>query len=152
MRKLPANVKVVNSVWNGNGMIKRKVADFYVAERRAEWVADDQIRLVMSHPKNQAAAARAAAWQQECRPDPNLSRLSHAVACFPQGIRAAEHAPTKFQRPQRERRSLRAYRKSKPLTERPLRELTHGALSADQTWKPPLSRNTIRELQSDSLK
>ena len=52
-------VKVVNSVWNGSGCIKRKVAEYYVEERRAEWVGDDQLRLIESHPKNRAAARRA---------------------------------------------------------------------------------------------
>jgi hypothetical protein len=55
-------VKVINAVWNGNGFIKRKLADRYVTEGRGAFVDDDhnQIRLNLSHPKNRAAAARAA--------------------------------------------------------------------------------------------
>jgi hypothetical protein len=55
-----SSVQVVNSVWNGSGYIKRKVADYYAGEGRAEWIGSGQLRLVMSHPKNIAAAERAA--------------------------------------------------------------------------------------------
>ena len=62
-------------------MIKRKVAEYYVAEGRAEWVGGgdgfghDLLRLVSSHPKNVAAADRASAWWRQnnpvvCSPDP----------------------------------------------------------------------------------
>lgn len=63
-----SKVRIVNSVWNGNGVIKRKIAECYVREGRAEWVAGDQLRLVLSHPKNQAALARAKAWQEDYVP------------------------------------------------------------------------------------
>jgi hypothetical protein len=52
-------VKVVNSIWNGPGTIRRKKAEHYVSVGRAEWVAPDQVRMVTSHPENRAAAARA---------------------------------------------------------------------------------------------
>jgi hypothetical protein len=58
-KKLSTHVKIVNSVFNGSGYLKRKVAEYYVAEGRAEFVADDQLRLIESHPKNRAAARRA---------------------------------------------------------------------------------------------
>jgi len=59
-KKVSTHVKMVNSVFNGSGYLKRKVAEYYVAEGRAEFVADDQLRLIESHPKNRAAARRAA--------------------------------------------------------------------------------------------
>lgn len=65
---MSAKVKVVNPVWNGNGIIKRKVADYYVSEGRAEWIGEDQLRLVATHPKNQVAAERASAWWRENNP------------------------------------------------------------------------------------
>jgi hypothetical protein len=55
-------IKVINPVWNGDGRLKRKVAEHYVSEGRAEWVGDDLLRLDLSHPQNQAAADRASAW------------------------------------------------------------------------------------------
>jgi hypothetical protein len=68
--KVSKTVKVVNSVTNDRGLIRRKDAEFFVNEKRAEWVGagQDQIRLIMSHPKNQAAARRAAAWTLEPTP------------------------------------------------------------------------------------
>jgi len=57
-----AKVKVINPVWNGNGRLKRKVAEHYVSEGRAECVGEDLLRLDLSHPQNQAAADRASAW------------------------------------------------------------------------------------------
>jgi hypothetical protein len=59
-----SKVQVTNPVWNGISAIRRKEADFYVAEGRALWVGD-AIRLVDSHPKNVSAAARAVSWQDE---------------------------------------------------------------------------------------
>ena len=55
-------VKVVNPVWNGHGYIKRKLANRYAAEGRGTFVDDEQnqLRLDLSHPKNRAAAAKAA--------------------------------------------------------------------------------------------
>jgi hypothetical protein len=65
----PNYVRIVNSVENGSGVIKRKVAEHYVTTGRAEWVAGDQLRLNLSHAgvtvtagqrANQRAAAQAA--------------------------------------------------------------------------------------------
>ena len=54
------HVLVTNPVWNtGSGYIKRKVANFFVAEGRAKWVGESQLRLIESHPKNRAAKFRA---------------------------------------------------------------------------------------------
>jgi hypothetical protein len=55
-----AKAKVVNAVWNGSYEVRRKTANHFVAEGRAVWVGRDQLRLLLTHPKNQAAAARAA--------------------------------------------------------------------------------------------
>jgi len=54
-------------------MLKRKVAEYYVAEGRAEWIGSDErretpidlLRLILSHPKNMAAAARASAYRHD---------------------------------------------------------------------------------------
>ncbi len=54
-------VTVTNPVWNGLTRIRRKDADYYVAEGRAVWIGE-RLRLVESHPKNLAAAARAATY------------------------------------------------------------------------------------------
>ena len=54
-------VKVVNSIWNGAGLIRRKKAEHFVSTGRAEWVGANQLRMIMSHPKNVSAGARAAA-------------------------------------------------------------------------------------------
>ena len=94
---MSAKVKVVNAVWNGRGLLKRKVAEYYVAEGRAEWVGEGQLRLVLSHPKNMAAA-RAAACQTECNPDPAATHLSLAVAQHPSGLRAIDRRRLKFER------------------------------------------------------
>ena len=59
-----SKVRVVNPVWNGKGFVKRKVADYYVSEGRAEWVGADQLRLVGSHSKNKEAAQRALAYDR----------------------------------------------------------------------------------------
>jgi hypothetical protein len=46
-------------------VIRRKDAARLVSQGRAEWVAADQLRLVMSHPKNRAnAAAEATAYHR----------------------------------------------------------------------------------------
>ena len=57
-RKLSPYVRVVNSVWNGSGFIKRKVADHYVAQKRGAFVDTDrnQLLLDMTHQANIAAA------------------------------------------------------------------------------------------------
>jgi hypothetical protein len=138
-----SKIKVINSVWNGTGMIKRKVADFYVAEGRAVFVGEGQLRLIESHPKNQAAAARAAAWQQECVPDATTTKFSHAAACFPGGLRATEHVGLRFVHVERRPSSalLRFSKDGEPQPPRPMfpygepRELLGKSLP-HQTAKP----------------
>jgi hypothetical protein len=105
-------VKVVNPVWNGNGRITRKVADFYASEGRAEWVGRDQIRLVLTHPKNQAAAARARAWEAAYRPSLDDDRIAQALRLFGAnpptdrygrgggGLAAVDHSKVRFQKPE----------------------------------------------------
>jgi hypothetical protein len=66
--KVSKKIQVVNSVTNDQGFVRRKDAEFFVKEKRAEWVGQEQIRLIMSHPKNQAAAKRATAWTLEPTP------------------------------------------------------------------------------------
>ena len=55
-------VRVVNSPWNGRGYIKRKKAAKYVTEGRGTLLdaSENQMLLDTAHPKNNAAAARAA--------------------------------------------------------------------------------------------
>lgn len=45
---------------NGPQKVSRKRAERLIFEKRAEWIGVDQVRL-LSHPKNEAAAERAAA-------------------------------------------------------------------------------------------
>src|ERR1039458_2824422 len=54
------SAKIVNQVENRSPMIRRKDAERLVRLGRAEWVAEDQLRLVFSHPVNQRAAEVAA--------------------------------------------------------------------------------------------
>ncbi len=53
-------VRIVNQVRNQSPVIRRKDANRLVALKRAEWVAADQIRLVLSHPANRRDATMAA--------------------------------------------------------------------------------------------
>jgi hypothetical protein len=69
-----SKVKVVNEVRNWDGLMRRKDAEWYVEEGRAEWVGKDQPRLVLSHPDNIAAAARARAWEAGYRPSAKAAR------------------------------------------------------------------------------
>lgn len=59
-RSNPRWVRTVNPVLNQSPTLRRKDAERLVRLGRAEWVASDQIRLVMSDPQNRAAAALAA--------------------------------------------------------------------------------------------
>lgn len=61
-QKLSPYVRVVNSVWNGTGLVKRKVAERYIADGRGNYVDDgkEQMLLAMTHPANLAAARQAA--------------------------------------------------------------------------------------------
>lgn len=58
--KLSSQVHVVNSVTNDSRFIRRRDAEFFLAHGRAEYVGRfgdrDQIRLIMTHPKNRSAA------------------------------------------------------------------------------------------------
>jgi len=63
-RKLSSRVKVVNSVSNDAGYIRRRDAEHFLSQGRAVYVGryagQDHIRLVESNPVNRAAAKRAA--------------------------------------------------------------------------------------------
>jgi hypothetical protein len=63
--KLSSRVKIVNSVSNGSGFVRRRDAEFFIASGRAvhagkDAVGRDQIRLFDEHAQNRAAARRAA--------------------------------------------------------------------------------------------
>lgn len=77
-------VKVVNPAWNGSGYIKRKTANFYVAEGRAIFVGEDQLRLIESHPKNRAASWRAAAGYERVHRMMTLEELAHLPVVRPE--------------------------------------------------------------------
>ena len=107
---MSSKVKVVNPVWNGSGLIKHKVAEYYVSEGRAKWVGS-QLRLNPSHPLNVAAAARANAWAADYRPTSDRDPITQALRLFGPspasdkygrgggGLSAVNHAKTRFQRP-----------------------------------------------------
>ena len=76
-------VKVVNPAWNGSGYIRRKTANFYVAEGRAVFVGEDQLRLIESHPKNRAASWRAAAGYERVDRMMTLEELAHLPVVRP---------------------------------------------------------------------
>ena len=59
----PGRIPVVNSVWNRLRKLRRRDAEYYVANGRAKWVDKDQSRLMLveSHPANIAAKNKAAA-------------------------------------------------------------------------------------------
>jgi len=113
-----SKVKVVNSVWNGNGIIKRAVAESYVSEGRAEWVEKDQLRLVPTHQKNRAAAARANAWEMDYRPTADTDRITQALRLFGPspakdkygrrggGLAALNHRKARLERPPRRARAF----------------------------------------------
>ncbi len=70
-------VKVVNPIWNGSGTIRRKKAEHYVLHGRAEWVGSEQVRMLMSHPANRAAAAEAAAAYESVKRTMSREELAH---------------------------------------------------------------------------
>jgi hypothetical protein len=78
-----AHVKVLNAVWNGSGYIKRKTANFYVAEGRAVFAGEDQLRLIESHPKNRAASWKAATGYERVHRMMTLSELAHLPVVRP---------------------------------------------------------------------
>jgi hypothetical protein len=91
------HVKVVNPVWNGSGYIKRKMANYYVAEGRAEFVGENQLRLIESHPSNKAASWRAAAGYQRVDRIMTRDELAHLPVVRPELLltdrsRSARHA------------------------------------------------------------
>ena len=53
-------VRVVNQVRNGSPIVRRRDAEALVAHGRAEWIGQDQVRLIVAHPLNKAEAAAAA--------------------------------------------------------------------------------------------
>lgn len=79
-----AHVKVVNPVWNGSGYVKRKIANFYVAEGRAVFIGDNQLRLITSHPKNKSASWRAAAGYERIHRTMTRAELRHLPVVRPQ--------------------------------------------------------------------
>jgi hypothetical protein len=130
--EVSSKIKVVNSVWNGPGVIKRKVAEYYVAEGRAVFVSERQIRLVESHPKNQAAAARAGTWARKHNPP------------------AREHTrEIKFERPERRPTASRFFpdgREPKALL---------GKSLPHETAKPPraaLTRQNVMTIDDKNTK
>jgi hypothetical protein len=92
--------------------MKLKDAEFYVNEGRAEWVGRDQLRLVLAHPKNRAAAERARGWELDYRPNYDGDRITQELMLFGTnpptdeggrfrrrggGLAAADHARTSFE-------------------------------------------------------
>jgi hypothetical protein len=53
--------RIVNPILNQSAKIRLKDAERLVRQGRGEWVGDDQLRLILSHPANTAAHERAAA-------------------------------------------------------------------------------------------
>ncbi len=69
---------IVNPVLNQLPKIRRKDADRLVQLKRAEWVALDQLRLILSHPTNKRVE-RAAAGYEQIPPDRFLNRSTYAT-------------------------------------------------------------------------
>ena len=89
-------VRIVNPVLNQSPKIRRKDADRLVQLKRAEWVALDQLRLILSHPTNKLAAERAAAGYEQIPPDRFLNRehLRHVpMVCVDKAIARTERYP-----------------------------------------------------------
>lgn len=82
-RKRSYRVKVINSPWNGDGLIRRKKAEHYVSVGRAEWVSADQVRMIGSHPQNSTAASRAAEGYQSVTRTMTLEELAHVPLVNP---------------------------------------------------------------------
>ena len=102
-------VKVVNDVRNVGenrgrpGRISRKDAEHYIKRGRAEWVGHGQfwdesrlgddgsrgawveadlLRLILSHPKNLDAAARARAWEADYMPSFDGDRITQRLRLY----------------------------------------------------------------------
>ena len=88
-------VKVVNPVWNGSGYIKRKTANFYLAEGRAEFVGEDQLRLIESHPKNKGASWRAATGYERVDRMMTRAELAHIPLVRPEILLTDRSTPTR---------------------------------------------------------
>jgi hypothetical protein len=88
-------VKVVNPVWNGSGYIERKTANFYVAEGRAVFVGDDQLRLIASHPKNKAASWRAATGYERIQRTMTRAELRHLPVVLPEKLLTDRSTPAR---------------------------------------------------------
>ncbi len=54
---LPAIVSVVNATWNGPLRVRRRTAEYYLFQGRAERVGTNAIRLIYGDRRNKAAAA-----------------------------------------------------------------------------------------------
>lgn len=101
MAQKSAWVKVVNAPWNGQGFIKRKVAEFYVKEGRAEIVGSvktidgrrqDLVRMSEFHPKNQAAARRAALGYERVDRQMTRAEMKHVPIIEPRRSRRGHGA------------------------------------------------------------
>jgi hypothetical protein len=88
-------VKVVNSVWNGSGDIKRKTAKDYVDEGRAVFLGENQLRLIESHPKNRVASSRAAAGYERIQRTMTRSELAHLPAVRPEILLTDRSTPAR---------------------------------------------------------
>jgi hypothetical protein len=150
-------VTVINPFLDGNRM-RRKDAEYYVKQDRAVWLdeAKSQLRLVMSHPANQAVLERAAAeWEALIKPDPSANELAHAIACFPQKFRRIEHRDSYFLAPRKpvvhvpvsNRVPDSLCRPEKPKG-RSLRDTTAGArVAADLLFKWPLTKSDVNAMK-----
>ena len=57
---LAAKVRIVNSVSNGSGYIRRREVDHWIASGRAVWIGPNDIRLIESHKANLTAKTESA--------------------------------------------------------------------------------------------
>jgi len=109
-----SRIKVVNDIRNGRASMAQKDAVHYVALGRAEWVGPDQLRLVLSHPANIAAAARARAWEVDSTPNPD-DRIARSLMLYGTARLAATDHPV-----------------LKHVSKRPVRSADHSRMSAEQ--------------------
>jgi hypothetical protein len=151
------SVTVRNPLRDGNRM-RRKDAEHYVRQGRAVWIdeAKSQLRLVVSHPANQAVLERVAAeWEALIQPDPSASELSHAIACFPQKFKRMDHCASHFVAPRKpvvhmpgsDRVPDSLCKPEKPKG-RSSRETTAGArVAADLLFKWPLTKRDVKAMK-----
>jgi len=150
-------VLVVNPL-QGSRRMRRKDAEYYVTQGRAVWQdgAKNQLRLVMAHPANEAAVLRAAAeWEALIPPDPTATKLSHAIACFPQKFKGLEHRASRFIPPMKpvvhvpgsDRVPDGLCKPDRPKAQS-LRNTTVGArVAADLRFKLPLTKKDLAAMK-----